>query len=89
MEDENWKRWNAVMRRELPARQVNEGKEKGSWDPEGDAWGQHGGRLYVTALSIFMLEVYYRHLPIYSQNFGIGIERGGEPTAETGEPAGA
>ena len=24
------------------------------------------GRLFVTCLSIYMLEVYYRHLPIYS-----------------------
>ena len=24
-----------------------------------------GGRLYVTALCTWMLEVYYRHLPIY------------------------
>jgi len=24
------------------------------------------GRLYVTVLSIYMLEVYYRHLPIYA-----------------------
>lgn len=62
MEDDNWNRWNAVMKRELPARQVMEGKETGSWDPKGDAWGPHGGRLYVTALSIFMLETYYRHL---------------------------
>ena len=34
-----------------------------------DQWGQHGGRLYTTCLSIYMLEVYYRHLPIY--NYGL------------------
>jgi hypothetical protein len=49
----------------LPKQQVKQGKERGSWDPEGDAWGDVGGRLYVTCLSIYMLEVYYRHLPLY------------------------
>ena len=28
-------------------------------------WGQFGGRLYVTCLSTYILEVYYRHLPLY------------------------
>jgi hypothetical protein len=39
--------------------------QKGSWDPSGDAWGQHGGRLMITSLSILTLEVYYRHLPLF------------------------
>ena len=65
LEGKHWRRWNDVMRVVLPAHQIQEGKERGSWDPEGDAWGDSGGRLYVTCLSIYMLEVYYRHLPIY------------------------
>jgi hypothetical protein len=60
-----WQRWNEVMRQRVPEMQIREGNETGSWDPSRDAWGQHGGRLYVTCLSIYMLEVYYRHLPIY------------------------
>jgi hypothetical protein len=66
MEGKIWDDWNSVMRQAVPARQTKKGAESGSWDPEGDKWGSYGGRLYVTCLSIYMLEVYYRHLPIYS-----------------------
>ncbi len=69
MEGETWKRWNAVMRQIVPENQVKTGRESGSWDyerPTLDTWGPQGGRLFVTCLSIYMLEVYYRHLPIYS-----------------------
>ena len=69
MEGEYWKRWNGVMRQVIPEQQVKTGREEGSWDPikpRRDRWDQDGGRLFVTCLSIYMLEVYYRHLPIYS-----------------------
>ncbi len=69
IEGDYWKRWNAVMRQALPQHQVLHGRESGSWDPdkpEPDQWASFGGRLYVTCLSIYMLEVYYRHLPLYS-----------------------
>jgi len=72
MGDPYWKRWNEVMRQELPEHQVKGGREAGSWDPiqpTRDEWESHGGRLYVTCLSIYMLEVYYRHMPIYSNPF--------------------
>jgi hypothetical protein len=63
---DRWKRWNDVMRVEVPKHQVTkQGRDKGSWDPESDRWGMIG-RHYVTCLSIYMLEVYYRHLPLYS-----------------------
>jgi len=65
MDGDDWNRWNAVMRQAVPNAQVKTGNDKGSWSPSGDRWGAHGGRLYVTCLSIYMLEVYYRHLPIY------------------------
>jgi hypothetical protein len=65
MEGEDWQKWNAVMRQLLPERQEKRGSEKGSWDPMNDRWGDAGGRLYVTCLSLYTLEVYYRHLPIY------------------------
>ena len=69
IEGDYWKRWNAVMRQIMPEQQVPRGREAGSWDPNrpsADQWANHGGRLYVTCLSIYMLEVYYRHLPIYT-----------------------
>lgn len=66
----DWDAWNKIMRREVPANQVQAGRERGSWDPSNDRWGLHGGRLYTTCLSIFLLEVYYRHLPIY-QHFNL------------------
>ena len=84
IEGDYWKRWNAVMRQALPEQQVPRGKEAGSWDPNKptvDQWANHGGRLYVTCLSIYMLEVYYRHLPIYSSVYAYDTA----PTAE--EPA--
>lgn len=62
---EPWDRWNSVMREALPAAQVKGGGEAGSWDPALDKWGPWGGRLFTTCFCTYMLEVYYRHLPIY------------------------
>ena len=62
-----WARWNASVRAELPSRQLSTGKERGSWDPALDRWGSIGGRLFVTCFSTWMLEVYYRHLPLYGE----------------------
>jgi hypothetical protein len=79
MGGEYWKGWNAVMRQFLPETQVKKGSEDGSWDPGGDRYGPAGGRLYVTCLRTFMLEVYYRHLPIYDSIYEL---RGGKPSDE-------
>ena len=65
MEGKYWRTWNNAMKVVLPENQVQEGRERGSWNPKGDEWGNEGGRLFVTCLSTYMLEVYYRHLPIY------------------------
>jgi len=65
LEGRHWRAWNRVMREVLPANQENKGRERGSWSPKGVRWGDAGGRLTITCLSIYMLEVYYRHLPIY------------------------
>jgi hypothetical protein len=66
---EPWERWNNAMREALVELQVREGHEAGSWTPEGGIHGgldvNSGGRIYMTALAICSLEVYYRHLPIY------------------------
>jgi hypothetical protein len=60
-----WERWNGRMREVVPAAQVEKGPEAGSWDPALDKWGHIGGRLFTTCFLTYMLEVYYRHLPIY------------------------
>jgi len=42
----------------------------GSWHPQRpvhDKWGHIGGRVYVTAMQLLMLEVYYRHLPLFKE----------------------
>ncbi|EMI17996.1 hypothetical protein RMSM_05076 [Rhodopirellula maiorica SM1] len=63
-----WEEWNDKMRVELPAIQEKGGPEKGSWSPVSDAWGAFGGRLYTTCFSLYSLEVYYRHMPLYASH---------------------
>jgi hypothetical protein len=77
-----WRRWNESLREALPAAQVKTGPEAGSWDPAFDQWGHVGGRLYMTCFCTFMLEVYYRHLPIYGAEALEGV------AAAVAEPAG-
>jgi hypothetical protein len=44
------------------------GHEAGSWTgPEGEFGTRYAGRLYATSLATMMLEVYYRHMSIYSE----------------------
>ncbi|HEU5430100.1 MAG TPA: hypothetical protein VFU81_00470, partial [Thermomicrobiales bacterium] len=65
---EHWRQWNDRLRELLIERQTADGALAGSWDPLGpspDRWGREAGRLYVTAMHLLMLEVYYRHLPLY------------------------
>ncbi|MFO0896636.1 MAG: prenyltransferase/squalene oxidase repeat-containing protein [Pirellulales bacterium] len=67
-EGEEWKRWNKKMRDHLVNTQAADGHERGSWffeDPHGMALG---GRLYSTSLATMILEVYYRHMPIYGKD---------------------
>jgi hypothetical protein len=66
MEGEPWGRWNERLRTELPLAQATAGRERGSWDPSLDRWGRVGGRLFVTCFCTWMLETYYRHLPLYA-----------------------
>ena len=65
MEGDLWKKWNAKMRDQLVDSQAQNGHEEGSWLVKGDHHGKRGGRLYCTAMAAMVLEVYYRHLPIY------------------------
>lgn len=70
-----WTQWNSQVRDTLIGLQVKDGDDFGSWTPQNDdGYGQSAGRLYVTALFCMTLEVYYRHMPLYSQaKFG-GLE---------------
>jgi len=67
MEGEMWISWNTKMKAMLLKAQATKGHEAGSWHDGVD--GGHGahaaGRLYCTSLATMILEVYYRHLPIY------------------------
>ncbi len=65
---EKWKAWYGDLYPMLIRTQLPDGDWAGSWDPLTpipDAWGEYGGRLYVTTLNLLSLEVYYRHLPLY------------------------
>lgn len=64
---EPWELWNSQMRDFLVRTQAKEGHESGSWYFEGGQ-AQKGGRLYVTAVAIMTLEVYYRHMPLYAEH---------------------
>jgi hypothetical protein len=68
MEGEVWSTWNAKMKKMLLENQSTKGHESGSWF-EGVSGGGHaaeaGGRLYTTSMATMMLEVYYRHQPLY------------------------
>ncbi len=73
---ERWKKWNGQVRDTLISMQVQSGDDAGSWSPQSDdPNGKPAGRLYVTSLFCMTLEVYYRHMPLYSQNkFGGSAE---------------
>jgi hypothetical protein len=67
MEGDIWIGWNNKMKGMLLKAQSTKGHEAGSWYEGVDGGhGPHaGGRLYCTSLATMILEVYYRHLPIY------------------------
>ena len=63
----HWQVWNNHLRDLLVVNQIRKGRYAGSWDPSETKYGESGGRIYATALSICTLEVYYRHLPLFKQ----------------------
>ncbi|MFM8709524.1 MAG: hypothetical protein ACKOHK_15950, partial [Planctomycetia bacterium] len=69
IEGEQWVSWNNRMRDMLVKAQAQDGHEKGSWfdGVNGGHGPEVGGRIYCTSLATMILEVYYRHLPIYGQ----------------------
>ncbi|MDE0862667.1 MAG: hypothetical protein OSA98_02700 [Rubripirellula sp.] len=64
LQGEHWKKWNSVLHPLLIESQQKEGPTSGTWDAK-DQWERSGGRIYSTSLRLLMLEVYYRHLPLY------------------------
>jgi hypothetical protein len=68
MQGDHWNEWNNSLRDLLVTTQSRDGAVSGSWDParpSPDKWANGGGRHYLTCLNLLMLEVYYRHLPLY------------------------
>ncbi len=68
LEGPSWEQWNQSLRDPLIAQQVKIGHASGSWQPNGipEMGGRMGGRLYSTCMATMILEVYYRHMPLYS-----------------------
>jgi hypothetical protein len=64
---DRWQAWNLKMRDGLVASQEKKGHARGSWFMN-DPFVDRGGRLYCTAMATMILEVYYRHLPIYRED---------------------
>jgi hypothetical protein len=60
-----WIAWNNRMRDLLVSKQSKTGHEAGSWHFNADF---ATGRIFTTSLSTLILEVYYRHMPIYQQH---------------------
>ncbi|MBN2475318.1 MAG: terpene cyclase/mutase family protein [Pirellulales bacterium] len=73
-----WEKWNERMRQVLVDLQQTHGHAAGSWAPRGrgnpGGHADRGGRIYMTALAICILEVYYRHMPIYREEVLQGFE---------------
>jgi len=69
MEGDMWVAWNTKMRDMLLKSQQTKGHAAGSWFEEFDKGHgpEKGGRLYTTSMATMILEVYYRHLPLYGQ----------------------
>jgi hypothetical protein len=57
--ESDWKEWNPKFTTALIRNQIVEGK-LGHWEG-----GDHGAKVYTTALCTLMLEVYYRYLPTF------------------------
>lgn len=67
---DDWPTWNKKVREHLIQSQETTGHARGSWfvpDVGAHRTGDIGGRTYCTAMSAMILEVYYRHLPLYAK----------------------
>lgn len=64
---DKWEKWNVKMRDTLVNSQDKNAHQKGSWFMRGDHGSERGGRIYCTSMATMVLEVYYRHMPIYGK----------------------
>lgn len=62
-----WEKWNEEMRDFLVNSQEKKGHRKGSWSFKSGHSSEKGGRLFNTSMCAMILEVYYRHLPLYQK----------------------
>ena len=61
-----WDKFNTKLRDSLVAKQDTKGGAKGSWHMTDKGHTNEAGRLCQTSLATMILEVYYRHLPLYN-----------------------
>jgi hypothetical protein len=67
--DDEFKKWNDVMRDQLIKTQSTKGADTGSWHSgTKDHSTEKGGRLYCTSLGTLILEVYYRYSKVLSKD---------------------
>jgi hypothetical protein len=62
-----WEAWNSRMRDWMVNQQDKKGHAAGSWYIGKSPHADRGGRLYCTSMATMILEVYYRHMPIYGK----------------------
>jgi len=66
-----WDKFNTELRDWLVSTQVTSGHPEGSWhfaDSVPHRGPNEGGRLLSTAMATMILEVYYRHMPLYADS---------------------
>ena len=66
MQGSYWQEWNTALRDMVVETQIKDGPMAGTWNPV-DGWEKRGGRVYATSMKLLLLEIYYRHLPLYEQ----------------------
>ncbi len=64
LQGEPWELWNKPLQQLLVDTQDKDGPTSGSWAPK-DNWEHRGGRIYATSMKLLILEIEYRHLPLY------------------------
>ena len=62
-----WEKFNGVLRDWLVETQDQQGEAKGSWFFEKNGHMAETGRLVTTSFATMILEVYYRHMPLYAK----------------------
>lgn len=62
-----WEKFNTELRDWLVETQAQEGGAKGSWFFGDNGHVGSAGRLCITSFATMILEVYYRHMPLYSE----------------------